>query len=437
MEGNKLSQFQIIMFTVLIIIILIAVALFAFKRIEDRALAIAVTMWGTVEPELIAQIQIELNDIKKNTLNINYVQKKPETFEIDIIESLASNNAPDIFLIPSDILLKQRNKFFLIPYKYYSQRDFKNNFLESSEILLLRDGLHGLPFSVDPLIMYWNRGKLNSAGISAPPAFWDEFTDLIPKLTVKDPNLNIQDAGVAFGEFTNINNAKEIFLTLLMQAGNPIVSLNITQENKEVYISSLGERFGYTIRPAEAALNFYTQFSNANKNVYSWNRSLPNSDTMFLSNDLAFYFGFASEYKTFLQKNPNLNIDVALMPQSQTGNFKTTLAKLNVLAISRSTKNFNKAFNAINILSSGPAQSILAKYTQLPPVRRELLSDQQNNSFIDIFYKSAIISKTFLDPDSISTTNIISDMIESYTSGRATQAESVDRASQQFINLLK
>lgn len=437
MEGNKMTPFQVIMFTILIVVILIAVGLFAFKRVEDRAQAVAVTMWGTIDSGLIAQIQAELNDFKKNTINISYIQKKPETYEAEIVEALASNNAPDIFLIPSDIFLKQRNKFSLISYKSFPQREFKETFLESAEMLLIKEGIYGLPFSVDPLIMYWNRGKLNSAGVSNPPAFWDEFIDLIPKVTVKDSNLNIQDAGVAMGEFQNIKNAKDIFLTLLMQAGNPIIALVTNQENREVYVNYLGERFGYTVKPAEATLNFYTQFSNPTKNVYSWNRSLPDSDVMFLANDLAFYFGYASEYQNFLQKNPNLNIGVSMIPQSKNSDTKRTIGKINILAISKNTKNYLKAFNAINYLVSKKAQESMVRYTNLPPIRRDLLSDQQDNAARDVFYKSALISKVFLNPDENSIKNIFSNMIESYTSGKSSLTETVDRASQQITDLLQ
>jgi len=435
--NNKLSPFQLIMFVILIVIILIAVAMFAFQSSKKNSQTVAVTMWGTVDSNTINQLETQLNEKQKNTINLVYTQKRLDTFEADMVESLAAGNAPDLFLLPDSLLLKQQNKLFKIPYANYLQRDFKTNFIEGSEILLTKDGSWGLPFMVDPLVLYWNRGKLNNAGLGNPPEFWDDFVDLVPKLVVRDSSLNIQDAAVALGEYQNIKNAKNIFLTLLMQAGNPVVTLGVNESGEEKYQATFSDRFGFTVRPADAALTFFAQFSNPAKDVYTWNRSLPNSDEMFLANDLAFYFGFASEYKNVLEKNPNLNFDVAIVPQSKSSESNKTIANFSFLTISKNTKNLASSYAAIKVLTGSEAQSILAQITDLPPVRRDLLSKKQDDSVTDTFYRSALISKSFIDPNPVETSKIISEMIESFTSSRAKLTESIDRAGQQMFNLIK
>lgn len=435
--NNKLSPFQLIMFVILIIIILIAVAMFAFQSSRKNTQTASISMWGTVDSAIINQLETQLNEKQKNTINLVYTQKRADVFEADMVEALAAGNAPDIFLLPDNLLLKQQNKLFKIPYSSYLQRDFKTNFIEGSEILLTKDGIWGLPFMVDPLVLYWNRGKLNNAGLGNPPESWDDFVEFVPKLIVKDSSLNIQDAAVALGEYQNINNAKNIFLALLIQAGNPVVALGVDVNGVEKYQSTFGDRFGFTLRPAEAALTFFAQFSNPTKDIYTWNRSLPNSDEMFLSNDLAFYLGFASEYKNILSKNPNLNFDVAIIPQSKASETKKTIANFQILTISKNTKNLANAYVAINVLTRKDSQEMLAKITDLPPVRRDLLSQKQDDSVTDTFYRSALISKAFLDPNPTETAKIISDMIESFTSSRSKLTEAVDRAGLQMFNLIK
>lgn len=425
------------MFTGLIVIIVIAVAMFALRTTKNNSKAAPVTMWGIVDEKTLMQLQNSLNEKKKDTLDLIYTQKRPETFESEMVEALAAGNAPDIFLLPDSLLLKQQNKLFKIPYTNYPQRDFKNNFIEGSEILLTKDGVWGVPFVVDPLVLYWNRGKINTAGLVNPPEYWDDFIELVPKLTVKDSSLNIQDAAVSLGEYSNIKNAKSIFLTLLIQAGNPVVALTITDAGEEKYQSTFSDRYGFNVRPADAALTFFTQFSNPTKDIYTWNRSLPNSDEMFLANDLAFYFGFASEYQKMLGKNPNLNFDVAVIPQSKSSETKKTIAGFQFLTISKNTPNIAGAFTAIKTLTDKDAQEILSKVSDLPPVRRDLLSQKTDDSVGDIFNKSAIISKAFLDPDQVETSKIISEMIESFTSSRSKLTESVDRAGQRMVNLIK
>lgn len=435
--NNKLSPFQLIIFVVLIIIILIAVAMFAFKSSKKNTQTASVSMWGTVDANIINQLQNQLNDKQKNTINLVYTQKRVETFESDMVEALAAGSAPDLFLIPDNLLLKQQNKLFKIPYTNYSQRDFKSNFIEGSEILLTKDGIWGLPFMVDPMVLYWNRGKLNNIGLGNTPEYWDDFIEFVPRLAVKDSSLNVQDAAVALGEYQNIKNAKAIFLILLMQAGNPVVALGIDESGVEKYQNTFSDRLGFTIRPADAALTFFAQFSNPIKDIYTWNRSLPNSDEMFLSNDLAFYFGFASEYKNILSKNPNLNFDVAIIPQSKASETKKTIANFQFLTISKNTKNIENAYFAINILTRKDTQEMFAKITDLPSTRRDLLSQKQDDSVTDIFYKSAFISRAFLDPNPVETSKIISDMIESFTSSRSKLTEAVDRAGLQMFNLIK
>lgn len=425
------------MFVILIFIILIAVAMFAFKSSKRGGQIASVSMWGTVDANLINQLETQLNDKQKNTINLVYTQKRADTFEADMVEALAAGNAPDLFLMPDNLLLKQQNKLFKIPYANYSQRDFKTNFIEGSEILLTKDGVWGLPFMVDPMVLYWNRGKLNNSGLGNPPEYWDEFIEFVPKLVVRDSSLNIQDAAVALGEYQNIKNAKSIFLTLLMQAGNPVVALGTDENGVEKYQSTFSDRFGFTVRPADAALTFFAQFSNPTKDIYTWNRSLPNSSEMFLSNDLAFYLGFASEYKGILEKNPNLNFDVSVVPQSKASETKKTIANFYFLTISKNTKNLASAYATINVLTRKDTQEEFTKITDLPPVRRDLLSHKKDDSVTDIFYKSALISKAFLDPNPAETSKIISDMIESFTSSRAKLTESVDRAGLQMFNLIK
>jgi ABC-type glycerol-3-phosphate transport system substrate-binding protein len=415
----------------------VAVGIFAFNSNKSNSETASVSMWGTLEASDISELQNQINEINKDAINLNYIQKRPETFEAEMVEALAAGNGPDIFLMPDNILLKQQNKLFKIPYTNYSQRDFKTNFIEGSEIMLTKDGIWGLPFAVDPLILYWNRSKLNNAGLGNPPEYWDDFIGLVPKLVVRDSSLNIQDAAVSLGEYKNIKNAKGIFLTLLMQAGNPVVALGMTDSGEEKYQATFGERFGFSVRPADAALTFFSQFSNPTKDVYTWNRSLPNSDEMFLANDLAFYFGYASEYKSLLEKNPNLNFDVAVIPQSKLSEAKKTIGSFYFLTISKNTPNLANAYAALEILTNKETQDLFAKISDLPPVRRDSLSQKQDDSVNDTFYRSALISKSFLDPDPVETSKIISEMIESFTSSRSRLTESVDRASQQIFNLIK
>lgn len=45
---------------------------------------------------------------------------------------------------------------------------------------------YGVPVSYSNIMMYWNKDLFAKAGYSAPPATWDEFASMVPKLTVDE-----------------------------------------------------------------------------------------------------------------------------------------------------------------------------------------------------------------------------------------------------------
>jgi hypothetical protein len=80
---------------------------------------------------------------------------------------------------------------------------------------------------------------------------------LVEKITKKDSSGNVFQSAVAFGEWSNINNAKDILSMLMIQAGTPITSRSGT-----AVISVLNSQFSSPTVPAQSALEFYTKFSN-------------------------------------------------------------------------------------------------------------------------------------------------------------------------------
>ena len=393
--------------------------------------ATTVTIWGTIPADTFSNILQKTSLYQNKQYNIQYVEKSKDTFGADFIDALASGTGPDIFMLGSDDILTYRNKILPIPYNVFTVRQFKDSFIEGSEVYMAPEGALGLPISTDPLVMYWNRAIFTQAKITQPPQYWDEFYNLANAITQKDGSLNILRSAVAFGEFANVSSAKEIILNLAMQAGTPV-----TQWSGAVVQSVFNYSLGKPTVPAEAAVNFYTEFGNPAKPSYSWNRSLPNSTDYFLSGDLALYFGFASEIGSLQLRNPNLNFDVTLVPLSRTGGVNISFAKFNALAITKSSKNLNAAFSVISILSGTDAAAAFSKNLNLPPARRDLLSQRQTDAYQSVFYDSAIRAATWLDPSPTDTNGIFKDMIESITSGRAMTSEAVSKAQAELSALL-
>jgi ABC-type glycerol-3-phosphate transport system substrate-binding protein len=427
-----MSKFQIILMGLFALFIVIGVIVFSAYKGSSKSAA-TVVMWGTVPETTFNEIVQKTSLYQNKELTVQYIQKSPETFDSDFVEALASGQGPDIFMLPSDKILKHRNKIFALPYNIFTQRQFRDSFTEGSEIYMFPEGTLALPISVDPLVMYWNRSIFTDVNLTEPPKYWDEFYNLANVISKKDGALNIQRSAVAFGEFSNVSHAKEIISNLAMQAGTPIVSWS-GEKLMSIFASSFQ---GKSIIPAEAAVNYYTEFSNPAKPSYSWNRSLPNSASYFLSGDLALYFGFGSEIGTLQFKNPNLNFDVAPVPTERENGVNVSYGDFNALAITKSSKSLQAAFSAVSILTGADGGKAWSEALNLPPARRDLLAAKPSDAYKIVFWNSAIRAKSWLDPSSDETNGIMKDMIESITSGRARTSEAVAKAQRDIGSLLE
>lgn len=411
--------------------IVLGVIIFSASRGTSTKPENKVTIWGTL-PLSDFNTMLKEHPVSENKeFAITYVQKRSTEFDQAFIEALAEGKGPDLVFLPHDSLWKHQGKLFPIPYKSYSERLFKDTFIEEGELYLSSSGIMGLPILVDPLMMYWNRDVFSNAGISRPPEYWDEMFTLAQTLTKKDESFNITESAVALGEFRNIANAKEIISALITQAGGPI-----TQRTDKGATVVLNQKLDQTIVPAEAAINFYTEFSNPIKLFYSWNRSLPRSDNFFTAGDLGIYFGFASELDQIKAKNPNINFDVALFPQSREGQNKTTYGRVQALSVVKSSRNIAAAVSIAAILTDKEHSAALSTIAGLPPVRRDLLSKAPSgDAYSILFYQSALRARGWLDPDSVATTAIFQSMIESITAGRLRTSQAVSRAHSEMQDL--
>ncbi|MBI2048817.1 MAG: extracellular solute-binding protein [Parcubacteria group bacterium] len=391
-----------------------------------------VVLWGTLPAVNIAAPLEELNRANEDVFSVRYVEKKAATFDTELVEALASGTGPDMILLPHEFIVRHENKIFPVPYSSFSARSFRDSFIEEGELYLKDDGIVALPFSVDPLVMYWNRGIFADAGRAAPPAEWSEFLTLAPLITKKDTSLNISQSLVALGDFLNIRNAKDILSTLILQAGNPIV-----EKEGNTQRVTLRDQRGFVTPPAQSAFRFYTEFANPSKPIYSWNRSLPDSRDMFAAGDLAVYFGYAGERGALAAQSPRLNFDVAVVPQTKDADRKTTFGKMTGVAVLKNSRNAQTAFYAAFALTGKSFIDAFGKSSGLPPVRRDLLAEKPRNAdaLTSVFYDSALISSAWLDPQPAETNRIFDAAVRNILSGRSTVGSAVSEAHESIAAL--
>lgn len=419
-----MSNFKIALTAIFGASIIIGLIIFATSKASSTQQA-NLLVWGTMDEQAFS-VAYKASSISSNKqITVKYVKKDTANFEGDFVEALAEGNGPDVVIMPDDAVYNDRNKLFTIPYKSFSQRDFKDRFIEAGEVFLATDGVVALPFTIDPMVMYWNRDMFSNNLIAQPPQYWDEFNGLITKMTRRDNGATITQTPLAFGEWQNVSHAKEIVALLLMQAGTPISARDANGAH-----SVLNVQFDNPVLPSQAAVSFYTQFSNPTSPTYTWNRSLPLSLNMFLSGSLATYMGFSSELFSIQQKNPNLNFDVTYIPQIRKAEKQITFGRMQALALVKQSKQIAAGFTLINALTEPAALKALETITSLPPVRRDLLADKPSDAYRSVFYNAALLSHSWIDPDSVRSTAVFRDMIESITSGRARVGESIGKADE-------
>lgn len=425
-----MTTFQAIILIIFIAFIVLGVLLFSGvlpgtgSSIEGGVSG-DVLVWGTVPEQEMRDIASEINSQYDDAIAVSYEEKTEDTYEREIVESLAAGAGPDLFFLPARWVVRHGDKVRLISTNIVSRRSFRDTYIEAGEIFDTPGGYLAVPISVDPMVMYWNRDLFSAAGIAQPPRFWDEFLTRAPQLTKRDPAGNILQSGVALGEFRNITHAKDLVSALILQTRDTITS----RDESGRYAVSLDDG-------AASALRFYTEFSNQAKTFYAWNRSLPESLELFATEELAVYFGRASDIKRIRAKNPHLNFDVALLPQIRDSNKRVTYGALTGLAVAGQSDNSNAAAFVALVLANEPHASRIAEAQMRVPARRDTLARPSGEDpYRAVFYESAVAAENWFDPDPEATREVFRGMIENIASGRLRITGSVSAAKRQIERL--
>ena len=438
---KNINIIQAIIIGVSVVAIAVAVVMFSLFRGGSGRTSLGVTtIWGTIPNSTFQSFLLTLrNDLDIDQVqDIKYVQKDVSTIENDLLKAMAEGSAPDLVLLNEKQIIKNQSRLQTIPYKSFPIREYQDTFIDGAGILLNKEGIIGFPFHVDPLVLYYNKNLLLNAGYSRPPQTWAEVLAVTPILTQTDSSFNIFKSTIALGSFDNIKNAKDIYWMLVLQAGNPIIERYQEQnDTEEKYRTIFKDDLTFTLNPAYAATNFFTQFSNPTKTVYSWNRSLPDSQTAFISGDLVFYIGKASEFNIIRRVNPNLNFDVAVIPQSRTSERKATYGSMQIFTIPKNAPNINGAIATIGIMNRPEVQNEIVKAIGGASSRTDVLENPDvADPYQVIFNDSALIAQGILEPDEQAMNGIIKELVDTIVSGQYEISEAIDNAHKKISLLI-
>lgn len=441
------QNFQYIIMGVFGIFILIAVLLFsgAIKIGGDDASKVptlnnkALTMWGTLPREAVIDAISEF--AQTNQMTLNYSEKSPESIDREISEAIAAQQGPDLVFAPHEILIKHESKFAHIPYEKFSDRIYRDTYVDEARLFLYPDGILAFPMLLDPMIFYFNRVSYNNVALLDPPKTWSEAATFSLKLNRMSSKEIILESGLPLGTFNNIRHAKDIISLLLIQAGNPIVS-GVVENSTATYSSHLLDIAPNTSVPiAQYVITFFTQFSDPLQSSYSWNRAMPEALDAFASEQAAQYIGYGSEIPEIARANPSINFDVAMMPQAEGGRAKKTFGRMYGIAVVKASRSQFAAFQTALLLQGPDFSSKILNGTQvlypIAPVRKDLLDTVPPTQEGAIIYGSAIIAAGFLDVNYLDTEIIFNNMITQVVRNSLGITESIDEADARMNELLR
>ncbi len=328
-------------------------------------------------------------------IRINYRKFRYEEYETELLNALAEDRGPDIFSIPQSWIRSYQAKIEPMPSQLtmaYSEiqgtikketvvtlktsptpslRQLKELFADTvADDVILRQQVYGLPLSLESLIMFYNKDILNQAGISQVPADWKSFQQAVQKITKIDQDNNIILSGAALGTGANVEQSFDILSVLMMQNGAQMAG-------------PLGQPTFFTPKKGEkesegqVALQFYTDFANPLKGVYSWNGSMASSAfETFLSGKTAFILDYNFQIPIIRARAPKLNFTIAPIPQIP-GNPTANYADYWVESVSKKTKYKDEAWDFVLFATTKDAEAkkFLDK-TKRPTALKKLIEKQ-------------------------------------------------------------
>lgn len=431
---KKVSVFQIVLMGVFGLGAAIGIFVFAsYSGSGSKSGIGSVVIWGTLPQAEVSSALAQIVKGNSALKSVSYVEHDPSTIVSDLSTAIAIRSGPDLVLDSQEDLYSLEKFITPIPSATLPASTFNSAFIQGAGIFAAPNGYYGMPFLVDPLVLYYNRSILSSSGIAKPPSTWEALTGLVPNIAILTPTRQITLPLIALGTYDNVHNARGILSSLFLQTGVPIS----TQSANEGLSADLGLAAQNGVPPGEAVVSFYTQFTDPSQVSYTWNDALPDSQQSFLSGNVALYLGYGSEASYLTSANPNLNFSVAPFPQPATFQTKNVYGLVYAFMIPLGAKNAAGAYQVAALLSGSADQSIAASATGLAPVNLNVLSAPPSNPTAAITYGEALYTSGWLSPAPADTDTVFSGMINSVITGRSTVTEALSSAAQSLNQLLQ
>ncbi|MBP9765854.1 MAG: carbohydrate ABC transporter substrate-binding protein [Candidatus Pacebacteria bacterium] len=449
MDFSKYLNFKSVLFGLGLFATVIAVLGFSGKipffnsSSSNQKLTGTVKVWGTLSQEGMSNFVSAFNKEAK-TYSMQYTEVPYNQFNNKLTSALADGVGPDLIIGPVDLALANISRLFPINTTTIPESVYKNSFIDSAAILIYPPyGYIALPVSIDPLVLYYNKDILSSNGFLYPPTTWGDLYTYERKITKKDDSQNISLSTIAFGTYDNIPHVTDIILSMIFQQGQIPVVKSIARDSDGNSISKYTILVDQSITddgnsPLNSALAFTKDFSDTQKDTYNWNPKSGDALSKFISGNLAFYIGYASESYYVKSANQKLSFDYTYLPQADGSKISATYGKLNTIFMLRTSPNASEtslAYQIMIALATGPFSQNLVSTTGAVSALKANIAEEISSGGQDaeIFGNSALISKTFYDLHRQDLESLMREAIREVYNGEKSTVE----ASKEFTDNLQ
>ena len=342
-------------------------------------------------------------------VQIVYTKKDISTYSQDLLNALAAGNGPDIFSINNAWLPQYLDKTAPATSTLWSYKDYKDTFVDAAvNDFTYSQKVYGVPLYVDSLGLYYNKDILGTYGIATPPKTWDELQQDVQKIKRADNTGYFTLSGLAAGTNANVNRAVDILYLMMLQKGLTPYNQDHTrpQFDQSVQVN------GNVDYPGLDGLNFYTSFADPRTTNYNWNSRSDYSIDAFTNGRAAFLYSYSYTADTIKQKNPNLNFDVAPVPQSNLNQTSVNFANYWGEVVNKQSKNQTAAWNLLKFITSKDSLSKFYATDKQPSSRKDLIAQQIQDPEIGVFANANLTAKSFYRPDQQSIDNIFGQTID-------------------------
>jgi multiple sugar transport system substrate-binding protein len=385
-HDDSRGKYLVVAFGAIIFFLLLFFFLKTIFGSKPKSEEVKLTYWGLWEDKEVFLPLIDQYRQNNPHVTVEYIKMTPQDYREKLLARSKNGQGPDIFRFHNTWLPEIKDVVTPIPSSVMSNTEFEKTFYKIHQTdLKAGDHYYGLPLTVDGLVMICNDNLLKGAGVEKPPVTWDELTDALGKLTVKDRSGQLITAGIALGTTTNIEHYSDIIGLMLIQNGGDIKKLNEAE--------------------AAGALESYRRFAEPPQKF--WDENMPNSVTAFIQEKVAMIIAPSWQILTIKTANPDIKIKVVPVPYVP-GASPVSVANYWVEGVSRYSQNQLEAWKFLKFLTE---KDSLTKLYELqsrirlfgePYPRVDLASLIVQNEYVgavvrqaDVFVSLPMISRTY------------------------------------------